>query len=187
MMLVHPVDDKAVRGKEADAFGIFYRLERPNPRIELVFREFGLKLANAAIPPIRLRDQNSAPSTVKELRLTRRRSLARFSGPRHSRRVSGYGPVSETKTLLLTLSARLYTLAALFTAGPWTGAATSPKVSPDETHLSAKQTEACPDAWLPRPDGDESRPSGPQAPSCQGARSPDAVTAARPARPVVQS
>ena len=126
MMLVHPVNDKAIRGEQANTFGVFYRLERPNPGIELIFREFGLQLANAAIPPIRLRDQNSAPNTVQGLRLTRPRSLARFAGPRHRRRISGYSPVSKAKTRLLTLSALLYNLAALFTAGPATGAANSP-------------------------------------------------------------
>ncbi len=49
-MLLKPVDDKPIRGQEFQNAAIFHRLQRPDPGIELLLRQFSLKVADTAIP-----------------------------------------------------------------------------------------------------------------------------------------
>lgn len=50
VMLLQPVDNEAIRGKQFQNTAILYCLKRPNPGIELLLRQFSLEVADAAIP-----------------------------------------------------------------------------------------------------------------------------------------
>ena len=127
VVLVQPVDDETVRGKEAQGVGVFISLQGTNPGVELVFRQLGLQLANATVPAIRLTDQDFRPHP-------RMIQCAKLKTAESSR-IHGYPPVvihrasrafrcgfnrrrEVRSAALLTLLELLYTLAALFTAGP---------------------------------------------------------------------
>ena len=50
VMLLQPVDNEAIRGKQFQNTAILYCLKRSNPGIELLLRQFSLEVADAAIP-----------------------------------------------------------------------------------------------------------------------------------------
>ncbi len=50
IVLLQPVDNEAIRGKQFQNTAIFYCLKRSDPGIELLLRQFSLEVADAAIP-----------------------------------------------------------------------------------------------------------------------------------------
>ena len=50
MVLLEPVNDKSIRREQTKNTAVEHRLQRSDPDIELLFWQFGLKLAHAADP-----------------------------------------------------------------------------------------------------------------------------------------
>ncbi len=49
-VLIHPVDDETVRREQAQRPSVLHGLQRPDPRIELLLRQFHFQLRETAAP-----------------------------------------------------------------------------------------------------------------------------------------
>ena len=56
-VLVDPVDDVAIRGQQPQRFALLDSLQRPNPGVEMLFRQLGFEPVQALVPERSLHEQ----------------------------------------------------------------------------------------------------------------------------------
>ena len=61
VMLIQPIDDETIRCEELENRSVLDSLQRPDPGIELLLRQFCLEVAHATIPYCRVRLQGVSP------------------------------------------------------------------------------------------------------------------------------